>query len=120
MANPLTGDFDAVVQVSLRQINGLLAALHQNGVDSDTTLKLLHSVRSRIGDPRRRRDLGAFGDWVFDLREARPPDSRLPLRNHLLTGPPPGLAKRLEAAFRDLDDLVIEPAPPEVVRGLAA
>src|SRR6187200_2973284 len=33
MANHLTGDFDAVVQISMRQINGLLATLHQMGAD---------------------------------------------------------------------------------------
>ena len=31
MPNNLTGDFEAVVQVSIRQLNGLLATLHQNG-----------------------------------------------------------------------------------------
>jgi hypothetical protein len=30
MANNLTGDYDAVLQVSVRQINGLLAAPQQN------------------------------------------------------------------------------------------
>ena len=33
MANPLTGDYEAVVQIAIRQINGLLGTLHQNGVD---------------------------------------------------------------------------------------
>ena len=30
MANPLTGDYEAVVQIAIRQINGLLGTLHQN------------------------------------------------------------------------------------------
>ena len=51
MANNLTGDFEAVVQLAVRQINGLLAALHQNGASDDAPLKLLHSASLRIGDP---------------------------------------------------------------------
>lgn len=31
MANNLTGDYEAVLQVSVRQINGLLATLRQKG-----------------------------------------------------------------------------------------
>ena len=48
MANNLTGDFEAVVQVSVRQINGMLATLHQNGASNDAPLKLLHSVAARL------------------------------------------------------------------------
>jgi hypothetical protein len=39
MANPLTGGFDAVIQVAASQINGMLATLHQNGASATTTLK---------------------------------------------------------------------------------
>ena len=41
MANNLTGDFEAVVQVSIRQISGMLATLHQAGANRDAALKLL-------------------------------------------------------------------------------
>ena len=50
MANSLTGDYEAVVQIAIRQINGLLATLHQNAND-DAPLKLLHSTSVRIGVP---------------------------------------------------------------------
>ena len=35
MANNLTGDYEAVVQVSVRKINGILATMHQNKVNPD-------------------------------------------------------------------------------------
>jgi peroxiredoxin len=120
MANPLTGTFDAVFQISVRQINGLLATLHQNGVSDDAALKLLHSVRTRIGDERRRPpDLGAFGDWVLEYQQAQDAGPRPPVQGQLVVASPPGIAGRLAAAFKNLN-LVLEPAPPDVVRGLAA
>ena len=51
MANPLTGDFDAVLQVSGPTINRLLATMHQNtGLNTDLPT-FPHSVSMRIGDP---------------------------------------------------------------------
>jgi hypothetical protein len=50
MASNLTGDYEAVVQVSTRQINGLLATLHQNGAQENAPLKLVHSATLRVGD----------------------------------------------------------------------
>src|SRR5687767_9432428 len=74
MANNLTGDFEAVAQINIRQINGLLATLHQNGVTDDEPLKFLHSTSLRIGDPRRPRpDVFDFGDWVLDYQSAGSP-----------------------------------------------
>ena len=34
MANKLTGSYDAVAQISRRQLNGLLASLQQNGASA--------------------------------------------------------------------------------------
>lgn len=120
MTNPLTGDFDAVVQLAVRQINGLLATLHQNGASTDTALKLLHSVRARVGDVRRRTpDVAEFGDWVVGFERARPAGPRPPLREQLIAGAPPGVARRLETTFGELGE-VLELPPPEVVRGTAA
>ena len=120
MPNALTGDFDAVVQVAVRQINGLLATLHQNGLGSDTALKLLHSVRARVGDTGRRTpDVAAFGDWVLEYQQARPAGPRQPVRDLLVEASPPGVARRIEGAFNDLDP-VIGPSPPDLVRGTVA
>jgi hypothetical protein len=51
MANPLTGDFEAVLQVSGGTINRLLASMHQNAGSNPKTPSLPHSVGIRIGDP---------------------------------------------------------------------
>ena len=120
MANALTGDFEAVVQVSVRQINGLLATLHQNGLGSETALKLLHSVRARVGDEGRRTpDVTAFGDWVLEYQQERPAGPRPPVRDLLVAASPPGVGRRMEGTFNDLDP-VADPSPPDLVRGTVA
>ena len=52
MANKLTGSYDAVAQISRRQLNGLLASLHQNGASDQPPLRLGHNGVLRIGDPK--------------------------------------------------------------------
>ena len=117
MANPLTGDFQAVLQVSLRPVNGLLATLHQNGASSESPLKLLHSVRTRIGDQvGPRPDLGSFGDWVHEYQLARAPGPRRPTRHLLSAASPPGDARRIRELFSDLaiartGDKALTPVP---------
>jgi hypothetical protein len=48
MANPLTGDFNAVLQVSGGTVNRLLASMHQNA--DHGTPSFPHSIALRIGD----------------------------------------------------------------------
>ena len=117
MANPLTGGYEAVVQIAIRQINGLLGTLHQNA-DQDAPLKLLHSTVARIGDPRRRPpDVGAFGDWVVAYQRSEPGRGLDDVRSVLTATAPPGVAKAFSDAFVRFDqDWVIE-LPPDVVRG---
>ncbi|MBW3579253.1 MAG: hypothetical protein KY462_16270 [Actinobacteria bacterium] len=50
MANGLTGDFDAVVQVAGSTVNRLVASMHQNGGRDEARPTLPHLVRIRIGD----------------------------------------------------------------------
>ncbi len=50
MPNPLTGDFEAVLQVSGGTINRLLASMHQNAFEKPSLPSFPHSVRMRIGD----------------------------------------------------------------------
>jgi hypothetical protein len=52
MSNPLTGDFDAVLQVSGATLNRLLASMHQNGFANDKLPSMPHIVQVRIGDDR--------------------------------------------------------------------
>ena len=51
MANALTGDFEAVLQVSGATVNRLLASMHQNAGANAETPSFPHSMRMRIGDP---------------------------------------------------------------------
>src|SRR5205823_12003165 len=50
MANLLTGDYDAVLQVSARTVNRLLASMHQNDWRNPNTPSFPHSVGIRLGD----------------------------------------------------------------------
>lgn len=50
MANRLTGDYDAVVQVSAGTINRVLAALHQNSFTDRQRPSFPHTTSFRIGD----------------------------------------------------------------------
>jgi hypothetical protein len=51
LANPLTGDFEAVLQVSGATVNRLLASMHQNAGSNPDTPTFPHAMRMRIGDP---------------------------------------------------------------------
>jgi hypothetical protein len=94
MANKLTGSYDAVAQISRRQLNGLLASLHQNGA-SDQPLRLGHNGVFRVGDPKptapelvRLR----FRNWIRNFQSAGGPsnldDFRARLAGHAPPGPP--------------------------------
>jgi hypothetical protein len=50
MSNALTGDFDAVLQVSGSTINRLMATLHQNAYGNLNLPSFPHSLQIRIGD----------------------------------------------------------------------
>jgi len=52
MANPLTGDFEAVLQVSAATVNRLLAGMHQNAFARPGLPSFPHWTRLRIGDDR--------------------------------------------------------------------
>jgi thiol-disulfide isomerase/thioredoxin len=118
MPNHLTGEYDAVVQIGVRQINGLLATLHQKGNDEDAPLQLLHSATLRVGDPRRSPpDVGDFGDWVLEYHRTHPAVRPGDLPELLTTNAPPGAAGRMKEVFSRFGQ-VLE-IPPQVVRGTA-
>lgn len=120
MANNLTGDFEAVVQIGVAQINGLLATLHQSGVSADAPLPLLHSASFRIGNARPRPPVAdPFGDWVLEYQTARGPVGLSQLRVHLTGAAPPGAAKAIADLFDKFggDLTPPPPPPPDTVRG---
>jgi peroxiredoxin len=127
MANLLTGDYEAVLQVAIRQISGLLGTLHQNGAKQDVLLTLPHSETGRIGDPRRRPpdggvlpDNGVFADWVNEYQRGGPGRGLSYIQTQLIATAPPGAARVLANAFADLRAswTNADPPPPDLVRGL--
>ena len=79
MANKLTGSYDAVAQISRRQLNGLLASLQQNGASDQPPLRLGHNGVLRVGDPKpttpelvRLR----FRNWIRNFQSAGGPLGR--------------------------------------------
>src|SRR5262245_22597427 len=120
MANPLTGDFEAVLEVAVRQVNGLLATLHQKGQGNEVPLRLLHSATLEVGRRRRPRPgLDHFGSWVVAYRMAQSPDQRGNVRGQLTGTAPPGAARLLDEALTDLEtaNTVLTEDPPEVAHG---
>ncbi|MFO1092477.1 MAG: hypothetical protein U0992_04065 [Planctomycetaceae bacterium] len=117
MPNNLTGGFDAVVEIGLRQIDGLLARLHQKGQDEQNPFVLLHSARLRIGDPHRRfPDVIDFGDWVLEYSRAQSDVRPQDVQGHLTSTAPPGAASRMQDVFSKFGLQVVD-IPPAVVRG---
>jgi hypothetical protein len=127
MANPLTGDFEAALQIAIRQINGIFGTLHQNGAIKDAALQTPHSTTGRIGDFRRGPPDGgvnAFEDWVIQFQRAGPGRGLRDIQAQLIAGAPPGAARMLTDAFEALSAIGQNghpppPPPPGVVRGLA-
>lgn len=122
MANPLTGDCEAVLQVSTRLINGLLAALHQNSVSDAAPLKLLHEGTVRHGDPPRRHDeLADFTDWAVSYSDAGGASGPASVGPFLVGTAPPGaaivMASVLTGAVAPNTGILEEPGP--VIRGTA-
>ena len=118
MANNLTGVYDAVVQVSVPQINGMLATLHQAGIDDNAKLQMPHVVVTRISDtPTFPADPDTFGNWVHAY-ETEAQMGLTQARAHLTATAPPGAAKMLEQAFKDLSTVVVQ-GPRPGVHGLA-
>ncbi len=104
MANPLTGGYEAVVQIAVRQIDALLGTIHQNAAAPDPVLKLLHSAAMRIGDPRRKfPDVGGFGDWLTEYQRAGPGRGLGAIRTQLIATTPgqiPGLVRQYHRSSR--------------------
>jgi hypothetical protein len=127
MANPLTGDYEAALQIAIRQINGILGTLHQNGAIKDAALQTPHSTTGRIGDFRRGPPDGgvnAFEDWVIQFQRAGPGRGLRDIQAQVIAAAPPGAARMLTDAFAALlasgqNGHPPPPPPPGVVRGLA-
>jgi peroxiredoxin len=127
MANALTGDYEAVLQVAIRQITGLLGTLHQNGAQQNNPMTMPHSEVGRIGDPHRgppnggvQTNGGVFADWVTAYQRGGPGRGLQTIQTQLIEAAPPGAARMLNDAFAALRAgwTIQNPPPPDLVRGL--
>ena len=106
MANKLTGSYDAVAQISRRQLNGLLASLHQNGASDQPPLRLGHNGVLRIGDPKPTKPELVrlrFRNWIRNFQSAGGPSNLDDFRTRLAVNAPPGAAKMIEEEFSKLE-----------------
>ena len=124
MANNLTGDYDAVLEVSVRQINGLIASLHQHGAKgSGLSPSFPHSVgKLRVGEtpgylvPATQR----FGEWLGKaITSAKAATSAAVVGADLAATAPPGAAVRFRSSIEKLEVAWADYATPGSVRGRA-
>jgi peroxiredoxin len=120
MANQLTGVYEAVVQINLRQINGMLATIHQVGDDEHAVLKLPHSAAFRVGDPKPGHSddvRGDMADWVLEYQRGRSFRGADDVVQHLTEFVPPGVGKLMQVAIADIGVLDLPDLTPGIVRG---
>lgn len=108
MANNLTGNYDAVLQVSVRQINGLLANMHQARMDATASPSFPHSGTIRIGSvmtPSLTVEGLRFRNWVTKAVGAlhAATGTTVEARQMLSAKMPAGAASLYAAAWHDLD-----------------
>src|SRR5271163_716473 len=118
MSNPLTGDYEANLQIAIRQLNGLLGTLHQNGATPNAALQLIHSTTFHLADqPLPGGTTGVFEDWVTKYQRAAPGHGLRDIRAQLTTAAPPGAARMLTEAFEKLSESWIYLPPPTFTVG---
>jgi peroxiredoxin len=102
MTNALTGDYEAVFEIAIRQINGLLGTLHQNGATPGADLQTPHSSTARVDDRVTPPNEGVFADWVTGFQRAEPGRGLRDIQSQLTVAAPPGVASMLTDAFATL------------------
>ncbi len=105
MANKLTGPYDAVVQISRRQLDGLLASLHQNGASDQPPLRLGHNGAFRVGDPKPTKpELTRLRlrNWIRNFQLAGGPSNLDDFRARIAANAPPGATKLIEEELSKL------------------
>jgi peroxiredoxin len=103
MTNALTGDYEAVFEIAIPQLNGLLGTLHQNGGIPGATLVTPHSETGSLYDRVITLPVsGVFEDWVTGIQRAGPGLGVRDIQNELTAAAPPGAAQMLTDAFAEL------------------
>lgn len=124
MANNLTGDYPAVLQVSVRQLNGILASMHQKRIDPAASPSFPHRGSIRVGDlpVRFSPEILRYQSWVTDSTKAMglAAGASISQTRQLLSGKtPPGVSSMFADAWKALDQSLIEMIPPGAARGRA-
>jgi peroxiredoxin len=120
MANNLTGDYDAVIEIRVQQINGLLGTLHQRRIVPGDSPSFPHSQSVRFGDIPGILQAGKvrLAEWLTTLAATRigsaaPKTFTFPLK------PAPGLVPLVEKAARELSAVQVEVVHGDRPRGRA-
>ncbi len=125
MPNALTGDNEAVLQISVRQINGLLATMHQTKIDPAASPTFPHSTNVQVGEPGPLAAAGVeaarFGKWITAAASEVEPASGAPggLQTRFVQMAAPGVSTMFETAFRNLADAHVAIVGSGQVRGIA-
>lgn len=123
MANYLTGDYEAVLQINARLINGILATMHQNAIDPGVTPTFPHSVRIRVGgaSPTFNPKIKQFATWVGSqvktLQTAG--ETFTDYRDAIQAKAPPGVSKVIAGLFADVAHIHDEVISHDSVAGWA-
>ena len=120
MANHLTGDYDAVIELRVQQINGLLGTLHQRRIVPGDSPSFPHSSRVRFGDIPGLLQAGnvRLVEWLKTLAATRTVSSAQPVMAFPLK-PAPGLLALAEKATRELSAAQLEVVHSDRPRGRA-
>jgi len=106
MSSPLTGDFEAALQISGRTVNRLMASLHQNGGSNSKLPSNPHSISLRVGDQHA---IDGVRGWV---------DAQLgPPRIELINGVSDRFNLQVDVRARFLGDPGSTPIP-EYIKGI--
>src|SRR5512132_2430802 len=104
MANKLTGEYEAVLQFSVRQLNGILATMHQKRMDPKASPSFPHSDSIALDDRpvAVRPEVLRYGSWVMDAVKAMPlpAGASISQTRQLMSGKmPPGVASAFAHAW---------------------
>ena len=105
MANNLTGDYEAVLEISVRKLNAILATMHQRGIDPQASPSFAHSGTIQIGESRFSEGTSLFRNWLTAAVLASPStgSSTRNARVVLSSTTPPGVSEFLRRDLSDLD-----------------
>ncbi len=121
MANNLTGDFEAVLQVSVRQVNGLLSTLHQNGISTDHSPSFPHSVIMRVGAQSKivAKNISQYSQFLGGVQMVHGTSGAAATSDYVLASAPPGVKETVHQIIEAIGSAFAHPLHPGAVGGTA-